>query len=118
MSNDNIHSETRYDDLNGEISIKFHEQADLNTFASRIAGIDTTQYQPLAFRVYVSQATIVTIYALDVAQSKTYNGPIGKIPVKKFKVDIQPQDLFSMFRQLDFTLIAGDYSVDSFDVIN
>jgi hypothetical protein len=118
MSNENIHSETRYDDLNGEISVNFNEQVDLNSFASRIAGIDTTKYRPLAVRAYITQEIVVTIYALDIEHSRSYTGPTGKIPVRKFKVDVSSQQLFSMFRQIDFTLIAGDYKVDSFDVIN
>ena len=118
MDNQSIHTETRYDDLVGAISVNFKENESLNTLAASLAGIDTEQYQPIAMRLYADKEIILTIYARDRKHPESHWDMTGKIPVKKFKVGISLQDLFSSFRQFDFTLLVDGYKVDDFDVSN
>lgn len=113
-----VPAETRFDDLSGAISMNFAENHDINNFSKKVANINTEQYQPICLRIYIQSEVIITIYAIDKSQYETHKAKTGKILVRKFKLDITLQELFSWFRQIDFTLVAGDYKVEDLEVIN
>jgi hypothetical protein len=113
-----VPAETRFDDLNGAISMNFAEGNDINRFAQEIVRINLEQYQPICLRVYIQSEVVITIYAIDKLQYEAHKAKTGKLLVRKYKVDITIQELFSWFRQIDFTLLAGDFRVEDFDVIN
>lgn len=122
MENDHhsIHTETRYDDLVGAISVNFRQQEGFDAFAANYGGIDISRYQPIAMRIYADKETILTIYAVDRTggwmQSEAPLKTTGKVPVKKFKVTISLQDLFNSFRQFDFTLVTSGYHIEELEI--
>jgi hypothetical protein len=112
-----VPAETRYDDLTGAISVNFKASEDFNSFANKVARVNLEKYLPVSLRVYIHNEVIITIFALDKANYETHKQQTGKTLVRKFKVDISLQELFSYFRQIDFTLVAGDQKVEDFEVI-
>lgn len=118
MENHAINAETRYDDLNGAISVNFRNDENFSAFAARMARVDPQKYQPISMRVYIDREAILTIYALDRERSPLHKQQTGKLLVRKFKVDITLEELFTHFRQMDFTLISSGYDVADFEVIN
>jgi hypothetical protein len=112
-----MHTETRYDDLSGTMSVNFRENEGFEQFVSRVAGVDLSRYQPVAMRLYVDKEAILTVYATDRSQTMARENS-GKLQVRKFKINVSLEELFSSFRQLDFTLLKEGYAVDTFEVID
>ena len=112
-----MHTETRYDDLSGTMSVNFRENESFEKFVSRVAGVDLSRYQPVAMRLYVDKEAILTVYATDLTQTPPAENN-GKLRVKKFKINVSLEELFNSFRQLDFTLLKEGYVVDNFEVID
>ncbi|HEY8402627.1 MAG TPA: hypothetical protein VIK89_15265 [Cytophagaceae bacterium] len=112
-------TETRFDDLVGVASLNFNNNTEFEQFAQRIAGIDITAYQPISARFFIiEQETIVTIYGLDIKKHQEHFARTGKIPVKIYKVETSLEELFKYIKQIDFTLVSGQYEVEDFEVIN
>jgi hypothetical protein len=116
MEHHPLHTETRYDDLVGTLSVNFRNSEDFNAFAARVAGVDLNRYQPIGLRVYVGHETMLTVYATEHTQAAAHRTNAGKVTVRKFKVGIPLEDLISSFRQLDFTLLAKGYTVDELEI--
>ena len=112
-----MHTETRYDDLSGTMSVNFRESESFEQFVSRVAGVDLNRYQPVAMRLYVDKEAILTVYATDQSQT-TPRENSHKLQVRKFKINVSLEELFNSFRQLDFTLLKEGYAVDNFEVID
>ena len=117
MEKPTMHTETRYDDLSGTMSVNFRENEGFEQFVSRVAGVDLSRYQPVAMRLYVDKEAILTVYATDRSQTIPRENS-GKLQVRKFKINVSLEELFSSFRQLDFTLLKEGYAVDTFEVID
>jgi hypothetical protein len=110
-------SETRYDDLIGVVSINLKEGEDLNLIASRIAIYDPERFEAVALRVYIQQQPVVTLYAMD-KQMQDRTGEDGKLLVHKFKMEMSFEELFSIFRNFNFTVTTGQYNIEQMEVIN
>jgi hypothetical protein len=108
-------SETRYDDLVGVVSANVHEQADFNSTASQLAGYDASHYEAVALRVFIQESPIVTIYAIDRGEQHP-QGSTKKFPVHKFKVEVTFEQLFSVFKKVNFTLTNGKYHIEDMEV--
>jgi len=117
MEKPTMHTETRYDDLSGTMSVNFRENEGFEQFVSRVAGVDLSRYQPVAMRLYVDKEAILTVYATDRSQTIPRENT-DKLQVRKFKINVSLEELFSSFRQLDFTLLKEGYAVDNFEVID
>lgn len=110
-------SETRFDDLVGVVSINLKEGEDLNLIASRMAIYDPDRFEAVALRVFVQHQPIVTLYATDKQmQQPTSEG--GKLLVHKFKMEMSFEELFSKFRNFNFTVTTGQHSIEHMEVIN
>lgn len=110
-------TETRYDDLAGAASLNFHNNTTFEEFAQRIAGVDLTKYKPISVRFFIiDKETIVTIYGLDKLNYQEHYTKTGKLPVKKYKIETSLEELFKHIKQIDFTLVSGEYDVEDFEV--
>ena len=118
MTKEHMKAETRYDDLSGIVSLNFQEKEDFRSFASSVAHVDLEKYEPIALRAYLHHENIITIYALDKEKYQDHQKQYGKLLVKKFKVEVTLNELFSRIKQIDFTLIKDDYNVEDFEVTN
>ncbi len=103
--------------MNGVASVNFRDGESLASFAARIARVDLDRYQPIFMRLYVEHVPVVTIYALDKAHYEAHRQQTGKLLVRKYKVDVKLEEILGYFKQLDFSLLAGDYRIEDFEVI-
>lgn len=110
-------SETRYDDLIGVVSINLKEGEDLNLIASKMAIYDPARFEAVALRVYVQQQPVVTLYAID-KQMQQHTDDQGKLLVHKFKMEMSFEELFSKFRNFNFTVTTGQHNIEQMEVIN
>jgi hypothetical protein len=110
-------SETRYDDLIGVVSVNLPEGEDLNHVASKIAIYDPTRFEAVALRVFIQNMPIVTLYAID-KQMQQRTDDNGKLMVHKFKMEMSFEELFSKFRNINFTLVTGEHHIENMEVIN
>ncbi len=105
-------NETRYNDLTGVISANLNE--DFNEFAATLAGYNPERFQAVAVKVYIANSPIVTIYAYD--RGRESNG--DNLPVHKYKFEIPFDELFTRFKEINFTLTKGDVDIERMEVIN
>ncbi len=110
-------SETRYDDLVGVVSINLKEGENLNLLASRMAIYDETRFEAVALRVFIQHLPIVTLYAID-KQAQSQVNKEGKLLVHKFKMEMSFEELFSKFRNFNFTVTTGEQNIEQMEVIN
>jgi hypothetical protein len=110
-------SETRYDDLIGVVSVNLPAGEDLNSVASKIAIYDSTRFEAVALRVFIQHLPVVTLYAID-KQMQQRTNENGKLLVHKFKMEMTFEELFSKFRNLNFTLVTGEHHIENMEVIN
>jgi hypothetical protein len=110
-------SETRFDDLIGVVSINLPQGEDLNSIASRMAIYDPTRFEAVALRVYIQHMPIVTLYATD-KQMESRIDEHGKLLVHKFKMEMSFEELFSKFRNMNFTVVTGEHNIEHMQVIN
>lgn len=110
-------SETRYDDLIGVVSVNLPAGEDLNSVATKMAIYDATRFEAVALRVYIQHLPVVTLYAID-KQMQQRTNETGKLLVHKFKMEMSFEELFSKFRNINFTLVTGEHSIENMEVIN
>jgi hypothetical protein len=110
-------SETRYDDLIGVVSVNLPEGEDLNHVASKIAIYDPTRFEAVALRVFIQNLPVVTLYAIDKQMQQRMDNK-GKLLVHKFKMEMSFEELFSKFKNLNFTLVTGEHHIENMEVIN
>lgn len=110
-------NETRYNDLVGVVSVNLDESEDFNEFASELAHYNPKRFKAIALKVFIENKPIVTLYAVDLNRQKRHPEN-EKIPVHKFKFEMSLEQLFSKMKRFNFTLIAGNYSIENMEVIN
>ncbi len=110
-------SETRYDDMIGVVSVNLPAGEDINSIASKMAIYDPTRFEAVALRVFIQNLPIVTLYAID-KQMQQRTNEHGKLLVHKFKMEMSFEELFSKFKNLNFTLVTGEHHIENMEVIN
>ena len=111
--------ETRHHDLVGKAALDLRNRDDFNSFAAKFAGYDPNRFEPVALRVYVQDLTpIVTIYALDKSKQEDKSFPKDKLPVKKFKLEVDLKEFLRHIRMFDFTVSNEAYNIEDMQVIN
>ena len=109
--------EFSYNDAAGVIGIHLDDKSDFNSLAAQIAGYDTSRFEAIALKVYISSQPVVTIYAIDLDRRRR-NPDDPKIPVHKFKKEMTLDDLFFHLRHVNFTVTSGDVDIADMEVIN
>jgi len=110
-------SEINYDDLVGIVSINLAADQNFNQVAAQLADYDSNRFEAIALRVFIEHKAIVTIFAIDksmVQGARTKE----KLPVYKFKKEVDFTYFLSRFKQLNFTVVTGDYEIENMEVIN
>ena len=113
------HFETREHDLTGFASVDLNDK-DFNLLGSRLANYNPDRFDAVALKVFVKRGElIVTLFALDkYKQEGPSNFPKNKLPVKKFKVNIEWGDLLVAVKQFDFVVSNGAYDIEDIVVLN
>jgi hypothetical protein len=110
-------NETRFDDLNGIVSVNFKENENFNTIAASLTGYDPTRYEAVALRVFIYEHNpVITLYAID-KEKQPFSLRHEKLPVKKFKMETTFEEIFKKFKSLNFTLTAQDYHLEDMEVV-
>ena len=80
-----------------------------------MTGYNPIRYSPVALRMFMQKGEpVMTLYALDNMKRKND----GKLPVKKFKLRLKIEELFSMIKKFDFTVTDGKYDIGKILVVN
>jgi hypothetical protein len=111
---------TEHSDLSGSASVTFANGITLDDFcAQHIPTYNRDRLQAIAVRLFEGNETVITVYALDKMRQFEGNSDAGKIPVKKFKLDmLSVKELFSYCGSFNCTLTTGAYPVEEMEVIN
>src|SRR5436190_20243336 len=86
-------------DLTGEVSVSLKEGQNLDDiFVKYIHDYNRDRFEAIALRIFAGKENVVTLYAADKIRQKDSTVPVGKIPVKKFKLTgIQLLELLTYF---------------------
>lgn len=103
--------------LKGLFSLKFRGDMSFNRFCEEnFDNFDPERFEAIALRLFAGKDTQTTLYALD-RYRQEYNS--SKIPVKKFKSEkIGLKEILPYLDEYNFTVTAGNYSLDQMEVIN
>lgn len=111
---------TAHSDFSGSASVTLANDLTLDDFcAEHIATYNRERFEAIAVRLFEGNETVITIYALDKMKQYEGNSDAGKIPVKKFKLDMfSVKDLFRYCASFNCTLTNGKYPVEEMEVEN
>lgn len=102
-------------DLAGHASVDFHGRMNFSSFAEKITGYNPQRFSPVAFRLFMQKGEpVLTLFALDNTKTKEN----GKLPVKKFKLKMNFNELFSFIKKFDFTVSDGKFDINDIVVTN
>ncbi|MDQ3192556.1 MAG: hypothetical protein M3Q58_13260 [Bacteroidota bacterium] len=110
-------NETRYNDLIGVVSVNLNNHEDFNDFASELAHYNPKRFKAVALKFFIEKNAIITLYAVDV-ERKSRNTENQKLPVHKFKFEMSLENFFSKVKRFNFTLTAGNYDIETMEVVN
>ncbi len=116
-----IEPETKIkDDLGGVISVKFKNRNSFDEFCTKhIENYNPDRFEMFAVRFYYGKEALITLFAIDKERQEGNNFSPDKIPVKKFKLDMQfTQDVLPFIEECNFTLSTGNYPLEDMEVIN
>lgn len=107
-------------DMGGKISVKFNDNHSLIALCETMfAGFNADQHEPIALRLYAGEESFLTLYALDKFRQETSSTNSDKLPVHKFKREIEsPLILLEFFSEFNCTLGAGNFPLDDMEVVN
>ena len=103
--------------LKGVFSLKFREDHGFNQFCrENFDQFDPVRFEAIALRVFAGEETVTTLYAVDRFKQDPNE---SKLPVKKFKsTKLKMQDILPFIDEYNFTVTAGNYSLEQMEVIN
>jgi hypothetical protein len=107
--------EKKQHDLTGYANVDFTGRDDFSAFATKLTGYNPSRFSPVALRMFIQKGEpILTLYALDKGKEEQK----GKLPVKKFKLKMELEELLKMVKRFDFTVTDGNYDVSEIVVTN
>jgi hypothetical protein len=111
---------TAHSDLSGSAAVIFANDITLDDFcAEHFDNYTKERYRAIAVRLFEGNETVITVYAIDKMHQYTNNYDAGKVPVKKFKLNLlSVKDLFRYCNSFNCTLTVKDYPIEEMDVIN
>ncbi|MES2559363.1 MAG: hypothetical protein V4590_06460 [Bacteroidota bacterium] len=111
--------EKREHGLTGYASLDFHLKEDFNVFAANITEYNPDRFDPVALKIMASESTlIVTLFALDKSAREKSSYPDDKLPVKKFKMEMEYQQFMSLIKHFDLIVSNETYPIADIVVIN
>lgn len=106
-------------DLTGVAALDFLDNEDFNVFAAKITGYNPDRFDPVALKIMASESSvIVTLYAMDKSARETAHYPDDKLPVKKFKMEMEWSELMRHIKHFDIVVSNESYSLSDMVVIN
>jgi hypothetical protein len=112
--------ETDAHSLAGKAAMDLFSGEDLNILATKLVpNYNPRRFDAAALRLFQQKGKqIVTLYAVDKFKQEQDNYPKDKLPVKKFKLRISPQELLRYIKRFDLTLSNDTYDIQDMLVMN
>jgi hypothetical protein len=111
--------EKREHGLVGYAAVDFHKKDDFNVLAANVANYNPDRFDPVALKIMVSESSfIVTLYALDKSAREKDSYPDDKLPVKKFKIEMELQQFMRYIKHFDLIVSNEAYSIADIVVTN
>ena len=111
--------EKREHGLTGYAALDFHKQEDFNVLAANITDYNPDRFDPVALKIMASESGIIaTLYALDKSAREKDTYPDNKLPVKKFKLEMEWQQFMGYIKYFDLIVSNEAYSIADMVVIN
>lgn len=111
--------EKRAHGLTGSAALDFHNKEDFNVFASTITGYNPDRFDPVAIKIMATESAIIaTLYALDKSAREKESYPAEKLPVRKFKMEMEWKQFMSYIKHFDLVVSDGVYDIADIVVIN
>jgi hypothetical protein len=111
--------EKREHGLTGYASLEFLKNGGFNELAAAIADYNPDRFDPVALKILAGgSGFIVTLYALDKSAREKSVIPDDKLPVKKFKIEMEWQQLMQHIRQFDIIVSDEAYPISDILVLN
>lgn len=106
--------------LAGRAAMDLFSGEDLNMLATKlIANYNPKRFDAVALRIFQQKGQqIVTLYAVDKFKQERDHYPHDKLPVRKFKLRIPPQEFLSYVKRFDLTLSNDAYDLQDMLVMN
>ncbi|MES2590590.1 MAG: hypothetical protein V4608_01810 [Bacteroidota bacterium] len=108
------------EELKGRISFTFKQNSSFEDFCvDNFDHYDRDRFEAIAIRMFYGKEIVVTLYALDKSRQEGTSFNVNKLPVKKFKTTtLSLTQILPYIEEFNFTLTAGNYSIDDMEVIN
>lgn len=112
--------ETEAHSLAGKAAMDLFAGEDLNVLATKlIPNYNPRRFDATALRLFLQRGKqIVTLYAVDKFKQEQDHYPKDKLPVRKFKLRIQPAELLRLIKRFDLTLTNDAYDIQDMLVMN
>jgi hypothetical protein len=111
--------EKRGHGLTGYATLDFHKKEDFNVFATTITDYNPDRFDPVAIKIMATKSSIIaTLYALDKSAQEKESYPADKLPVKKFKIEMEWSQFMSYIKHFDLVVSNENYSLADIVVIN
>lgn len=111
--------ETDGHSLTGKASLEFINKESFNRFAARITDYNPDRFDPVALKVYASFSSwIITLYALDKNKQEQESSPVEKLPVRKFKMEMDSHTFLNCIRSFDLVVTDRAFDLEDIEVMN
>lgn len=105
--------------LTGFASLDFHKKEDFNVLAANITDYNPDRFDPVALKIMVGESTIIaTLYAFDKSAREKESYPADKLPVKKFKLEMEWKQFMGYVKHFDLIVSNETYAIADMVVIN
>lgn len=110
--------ETRAHDLTGVASIDLYKK-DFNEFARGLVKYNPDRFEPVALKVNVVKGKLtLTLFALDQFKQDQSNYPKNRLPVKKFKMQVNWNDFLLRIKRFNMVVTNDSFDIEDMIVIN
>ena len=112
--------ETKEHSLTGKASLELLNRESFNEFAaSMITEYNPDRFDPVALKVYASfSGFIVTLYAVDKSRQEQSATSGEKLPVKKFKMEMEAHTFLNCIKSFDLVVSDDAFDIGDIEIIN
>lgn len=111
--------ETREHSLTGKASLEFLNRESFNEFAAKMTDYNPDRFDPVALKVYAAfSGFIITLYAVDKSRQEQTTASGEKLPVKKFKMEMDAHTFLNSIKSFDLVVSDDAFDISDIEVIN
>lgn len=119
MNTDNQPFETTGHSLSGKASLEFLNMESFQAFAAKITDYNPDRFDPVALKVYAAfSGFIITLYAIDKSRQEQTTTNVEKLPVKKFKMEMDSLTFLNCIKSFDLVVTDHSFDIQDIEVVN